>query len=94
MLEVHGRRHGKALVLTLHNRTDAAIHVKVKDAYGPDRTVRVAKRGTKKVSVDVSATQGWYDVLATVVGQSGIKRGLAGRFENGRASTSDPQLGR
>jgi hypothetical protein len=33
-------------------------------------------------------------VLVTVAGHPEVKRGLAGRFDNGRASTSDPQLGR
>jgi len=94
VLEVHGRRHHGKLVLSLHNRSGEAIHVKVADAYGADRTVRVAKRATKQVAVDVTVTQGWYDVLVTVAGHPGVKRGLAGRFENGRDGTTDPQLGR
>jgi phospholipase C len=46
------------------------------------------------VRIPVADTHGWYDVLLTVRDHPHYKRGLAGHFESGRASTSDPQLGR
>ena len=94
MLEVRARRQDGHLVLTLRNRSGKALRVHVADAYGRDRTVRVKKRDPRKVRVPLSDTHGWYDVLVTVAGHPEVKRGLAGRFDNGRASTSDPQLGR
>jgi phospholipase C len=93
VLEVKARRQGRHLLLTLRNRSDEALRVQVADAYGADTTVRVPKGGRRQVQVDLSATQGWYDVLVTVAGHAWVKRGLAGRFENGRDGTSDPQLG-
>ena len=94
VLEVHARRRNGRLLLTLRNRSDRALRVTVADAYDADRTVRVPKRSRKEVTVGLAATHGWYDVLVTVADHPHVKRGLAGRFENGRASTSDPQLGR
>ena len=94
VLEVRARRQDGHLVLTLRNRSDKALRVHVADAYGRDRTVRVKKRDPRKVRVPLSTTHGWYDVLVTVADHPEVKRGLAGRFDNGRASTSDPQLGR
>jgi phospholipase C len=93
LLEVKGRRDGGELVLTLHNRSDHRVHVHVADAYGRDRTVRVRKHTRKKVRLALTASR-WYDVLVTLREQPSFRRGLAGRFETGRASTSDPQLGR
>jgi len=94
LLEVRGRREGRHLVLTLHGRSDHPLHVHVADAYGPDRTVHLGGHGRKRVRIPVADTHGWYDVLLTVRDHPHYKRGLAGHFESGRASTSDPQLGR
>jgi phospholipase C len=46
------------------------------------------------VRIGLGHTHGWYDVLVTVKGFPAFKRALAGRYDNGRPSTSDPQLGR
>jgi len=93
VLEVRARRGEGRLVLTLHNRSDQALRVNVADAYDGKRSVRVAKRSRKEVRIPLAATHGWYDVLVTVVDHPHLKRAFAGRFDNGRASTSDPQLG-
>jgi phospholipase C len=92
-LEVRARRRRGRLVLMLHNRSDRALRVKVADAYGADHSVQVKKGSRKEVLVPLAATHGWYDVLVTVAGHPRLKRGFAGRFDNGQASTSDPQLG-
>jgi phospholipase C len=94
LLEVHAARADGHLVLTLHNRSDQALRVHVEDAYDRDRTVRVRAHDRKQVRVGVAHTHGWYDVLVTVRDHRHVKRALAGRLENGRPSTSDPQLGR
>jgi phospholipase C len=93
LLEVHATREDGHLVLTLHNRSDHALHAHVEDAYARDRTVRVGAGKRKHVRIGLAATHGWYDVMVTVKDHEGFKRGLAGRLDNGRASTSDPQLG-
>ena len=81
-------------MLVLRSRSDHPLHVKVADAYGRDRTVKVGKQHRRQVRIPLSATHQWYDVLVTVRNHPHYKRGLAGRFENGQAGTSDPQLGR
>jgi phospholipase C len=93
LLEVRGRSRDGRLVLTLRNHSDHTLQVHVADAYGADRTVRVRAGRRKEVHVHVAATHGWYDVLVTLPEQPHFKRGLAGRLENGRPRTSDPQLG-
>ena len=46
-------------------------------------------------ALGLAATHGWYDALVTVRGTpAASSAALAGRIENGRPSTSDPQLGR
>jgi len=94
LLEVHAGREDGHLVLTLRNRTGRALRAHIADAYARDRTVRVPARGRKRVRVGLAHTHGWYDVLVTVRKHPQFKRALAGRVDNGRASTSDPQLGR
>jgi phospholipase C len=94
LLEVRGTREDGHLVLMLHNRSPHAVRVHVADAYDRDRTVRVRARSRKNLRVGVAHTHGWYDVLVTVRDHPGFKRALAGRLENGRSRTSDPQLGR
>jgi phospholipase C len=94
LLEVRGRRKDGHLVLTLHNRHAHALEVKIADVYGPDRKVRVRGHASRKVTIDLTDSRGWYDVLVTVKGQPHLKRALAGRFENGHPGITDPQLGR
>ena len=93
LLEVRGRRLDGQLVLSLHNRSDHTLRVRVDDVYVGDRSVTVRKGRTRDLTVPLRATHGWYDVLVTLPEQPSFKRGLAGRFENGRPRTSDPQLG-
>jgi phospholipase C len=93
LLEVHGHREDGRFLLRLHNRSEHALKVHVADAYGRDRTVRVRPHDRRRVRIELADRQGWYDVLVTVAGHPAFKRALAGRFENGRPGTSDPQLG-
>jgi len=90
-LEVRGRRRDGRLSLMLHNLSDETLRVEIVDAYGLDRTVRLRKGRRREVRVGL--VHGWYDVVVTLPAHPRFKRGLAGRFENGRPQTSDPQLG-
>lgn len=49
--------------------------------------------GSKKITVDTRGSSGWYDLTVTVPGTTWV-RGFAGHLEDGRPSSSDPQLGR
>jgi phospholipase C len=94
LLDVRASKRDGHLVLRLHNRSDHAFHAHIADAYGRDRKVKVRPKDTRTVRIPLTATHGWYDVLVTVAGHPQVKRALAGRFENGRAGITDPQLGR
>jgi phospholipase C len=93
-LDVRAARQDGRLVLTLRNRSARAMRVHVADAYARDHKVRVPGHGRKRVRIPLHETFGWYDVLVTVKDQPRFKRALAGRIDNGRGSSSDPQLGR
>ena len=93
LLEVRARRREMHLVLTLHNRSDKTLKVHLADVFGPDRTLRVRKGARREVRIPLAPTHRWYDVLVTLPAQPHFKRAFAGRFENGRPSTSDPQIG-
>ena len=75
--------------------SDQTLHVQVADAYGRDRTVKVRPKTVRTVRIPLAATHGLVRRDASrVAGHPHVKRALAGRFENGRDGTSDPQLGR
>ncbi len=93
LLEVHASKRDGHLVLRLHNKSADAVHAKVADAYGRDRLVQVRPKNTRTVRIPLGHTHGWYDVVVTLKEHPHAKRALAGRFENGRVGTSDPQLG-
>jgi phospholipase C len=63
--------------------------VSLVNAYGGQYRVR----GGRSVDVDTARAAGWYDLTATVAGSSWT-RVAAGHLETGRASSSDPALGR
>jgi phospholipase C len=92
MLTVRAGKRAGHLVLRLHNRSGHPQHLHVADAYGPDRTLRVAAGASRTIQVPL--THGWYDVRVTVRDHPHHRQVLAGRIENGRPLTSDPQLGR
>jgi phospholipase C len=69
-----------------------AVVVKVADAYGPDRHIRV--HGTEEITVDTRRSGGWYDIALTTPSDPRFSYQLAGRLESAGRLTSDPQLGR
>ena len=86
-LEAHLVTHGENVEIELRSRGTATVYVR--DAYtGRTRTTKVHGRSTLRIGTE----HGWYDL--TVTGAGGFERQFAGRVETGRASISDPQLGR
>ncbi|WP_083449815.1 phosphocholine-specific phospholipase C [Luteipulveratus mongoliensis] len=83
-------RHRLRLTLT----SSRTATVTVTDAYSRSggRPVTIVGGRPQVVVMDLTAQHGWYDVLVTTAGDTSFARHLAGRVENGRASTSDPQL--
>lgn len=80
---------GPAATLRLTNATAAAATIKVKDlAYGQSqRTAKLAAGADGTLRLNFSGSQGWYDLLVTLGGQSWR---LAGHVEDGTESFSDP----
>jgi phospholipase C len=68
------------------------IVVRIVDAFGPDRTLRL--RGGEELIVDTNHAGGWYELALTTPGDSSFSYQLAGRLESAERLTSDPQLGR
>ena len=81
MLEAKGVR--------VRNHGHAALTLTVRDlAYGqPPRTLEVAAHAESVVPIDLSGSQGWYDLLVTSATEQ-VR--LAGHQENGGESFSDP----
>lgn len=63
------------------------------DAYGTGSQTLTLKPGQGKTVV-IPTQGGWYDLTVTAAADTAFVRLLAGRIENGRTLTSDPQLGR
>ncbi|HAP91689.1 MAG TPA: phospholipase C, phosphocholine-specific, partial [Arthrobacter bacterium] len=63
------------------------------DAYGAGTQTLSLNPGQSKTVV-IPTQGGWYDLRITSSGDAKLVRVLAGRLENGRQLTSDPQLGR
>ncbi len=88
---VGGGDHPK-LRITLHNGGHATVTVKVtgtRPGAGRTTTYRVPGGATVSSDRDVLGDgKGWYDVLATVEGDSAFRRRFAGHVENGEDSIS------
>ena len=70
----------------------APVVVKIADAYGPDRHIRL--HGTREITIDTRHSGGWYDIALSTPSDASFSYQLAGRLESGARLTSDPQLGR
>lgn len=87
------RRQG--LVLALENAGGTAIVVRVSDAYEGRRFSRALRPGEqRRLRVSADATDGWYDLSVQVEGEAEPIQHWAGHVEAGRASVTDPLIGR
>jgi phospholipase C len=87
--------HRRRLTLVIANTSGGIRTVEVVDAYRRRRrTLTVAPGRRQHFDLDAADTGGWYDLTITVHGVAGFVRELAGRVEDGRDGTTDPQLGR
>ena len=67
----------------------------VDHAYGnPDQKIRIKKGKVQTAVVSCAKSYGWYDFSLRLPGNSGFERRYAGRVETGKASKSDPFMGR
>ncbi|KHL01011.1 phosphocholine-specific phospholipase C [Sinomonas humi] len=77
----------------LENKGSTAVRLALQDAYGSG-SQNVALNPGQAKAVVIRTQGGWYDLAVTSTDDPALVRVLAGRLENGRPLTSDPQLGR
>jgi phospholipase C len=86
---------GPDVRVKIFNGTPAAVHLTLANAYaGTSVPLAVPARATAAVIIPAALAGGWYDLSLTAAAEPGYLRRLAGHVETGRASISDPALGR
>ncbi len=83
------------VLVNLENAGSEAVTVTVTDhSYGAGTVVKTVGAGkTRSVLLDLARSHGWYDFSAKAEGEESAAR-FAGRVETGRASFTDPLMGR
>ncbi|HXJ57305.1 MAG TPA: phospholipase domain-containing protein [Verrucomicrobiae bacterium] len=95
-LMVRADADGKSgqIELEIENQTPRRVVVRVQDAYtGEHRRLALKSGQSLDLKWSAAAVQGWYDLVITVEGDSSFKYQLAGHFETGHDSISDPAMG-
>ncbi|MEV6289703.1 phosphocholine-specific phospholipase C [Streptomyces sp. NPDC051896] len=91
--EATARHAGDDLELTFTNKGSGIVKLKVTNGYGGHpATVTVRPGATVKHTVDLTASQRWYDVTVTSEADPAFLRGFAGHVENGHPGVSDPAI--
>jgi phospholipase C len=75
----------------IENAGSAAAALTLTDAYGAGSQELALNAGQAKTVV-IPTQGGWYDLKLTAAADPKLVRILAGRLDDGRALTSDPQL--
>jgi len=83
------------VLVNLENAGSEAVTVTVADeSYGAETVVKTVRAGkTRSVLLDLARSHGWYDFTVKAEGTESAAR-FAGRVETGRASFTDPLMGR
>src|SRR5262249_4183574 len=86
--------HGDKVELTISNHGDDEVALRIFDRYAGHTTRLVLDAGeTDSKHWSLNRTRGWYDLSVTIAGESGFEYHVAGHFENGEDSISDPLMG-
>ena len=83
------------VLVNLENAGSEAVTVTVADeSYGAETVVKTVRAGkTRSVLLDLARSHSWYDFTVKAEGTESAAR-FAGRVETGRASFTDPLMGR
>jgi phospholipase C len=83
------------VLVRLRNRAAKAVSVVVRDNAYKTKSVsrRIEPRQETSVILQLEKSHGWYDYTVRVIGSDAEAR-FAGRVETGRASFTDPLMGR
>ncbi|WP_327127563.1 phosphocholine-specific phospholipase C [Streptomyces sp. NBC_01727] len=93
-LRVRYDRHGKSVVLTVHNPGPKAVTLHVEPhayRFTEPRTVHVPSHKEVERRWSLNPSGHWYDFTVTVDGSS-LERRFAGRVETGKDGISDPAM--
>lgn len=93
-LRVRYDRHGKSVVLTVHNPGPKAVTLHVEPhayRFTEPRTIHVPSRKEIERRWSLNPSGHWYDFTVTVDGSS-LERRFAGRVETGGDGISDPAM--
>jgi phospholipase C len=84
------------LILHFTNEGTTAVEIVVTDlGYGaPPQKFAVPNGQSGELAMDLTASARWYDLSVAIASAPRFTRRFAGRVENGKESTSDPQIGR
>ncbi|MGV3763632.1 alkaline phosphatase family protein [Parapedobacter sp.] len=87
---VGDRNTGDVKVVCTASESKLKLHVRDGSYNRPSH--RIGATG-EPITIDLSATQGWYDIMVEVEDYPGFYRRFAGHVETGRPSTTDPLMG-
>jgi len=95
MMSAGGRPSG-GLVMSISNEGSAAVVLKLHDHYSKKTTMKTIPAGAKNVEVKIDTTKyfGWYDISVAVNGMAQFEKRYAGKVETGKATFTDPAMGR
>ncbi|MCC6288965.1 MAG: phospholipase C, phosphocholine-specific [Chitinophagaceae bacterium] len=84
------------IALRLKNNSKQSLNIEVPDnAYKGKAQTKIVSAGSQAtISIDTSKHKGWYDFSVKVKGNNDFEKRYAGRVETGKASISDPVMGR
>ncbi|HKB11460.1 MAG TPA: phospholipase C, phosphocholine-specific [Vicinamibacterales bacterium] len=86
--------HGDQITLTIANRGNDEIALRIFDRYAGHTTSLALRAGeTDAKHWPLARTRGWFDLALTIEGDARFLYQLAGHFENGEDSISDPLMG-
>lgn len=83
------------LQLWLENKGTEALEIRITDdAYKANaKTLTIAAKQRKQLSLNLQKSKGWYDFVLSVKGSPTFLRHYAGHVETGKESISDPLMG-
>jgi phospholipase C len=92
-VDYRGQRAG--IVLELANTGNSALKVSIVDTYKNEQTARSLQGGDDTtVQWPLDDSYGWYDLTVKVDQDASFERRIAGHVESGKASMTDPLLGK
>ncbi len=85
----------ESFILVLTNSGNRRATLAIADGYGlRSHQMTLAPGASAEFRQSIAASDHWYDLTVTARHRDGFRRQFAGHIETGRASKSDPAIGR